>query len=114
MQGDKVQLKQISCAITSMSKGYQGEGKFKCEDTGWTKAVNKEWYSQYMKSEQRKNNEFLKDPVGNKVASMTGWGVKKAGDSCKTKGKKKRHDGMNECMENKSRSGLSQLKQGKN
>lgn len=114
-KGEKVQLRQISCAIHSMSKGYQGKGIFECKDTGWTKDVNSEWYSQYMHSKQRKDNEFW--PIGNKVTSVIAWGLNTAGDAFTTEGKKKRFKGMSKCMEaggiTHSRTGTSQLKKGK-
>lgn len=117
MEGKKVQLRQISCAIHSMSKGYQGKGIFQCKDTGWTKDVNSEWYSQYMHSKQRKDNEFWEDPIGNKVTSVIAWGLNTAGDAFTTEGKKKRSKGMSKCMEaggiTHSRTGTSQLKKGK-
>ena len=116
MEGKKVQLRQISCAIHSMSKGYQGKGMFQCKDTGWTKDVNSEWASQYAKSKQKKDNEFWKDPAGNGVAALTTWGVKKIGKSIELKGRKKGIKGVNKCMEaggvTHSRSGVTQIREG--
>lgn len=117
MEQGKVQLRQINCAIHSMSKGYQGEGMFECKDMGWTKAVNNEWYSQYMHSKQKKDNEFWKDPIGNKITDIAAWGLNKAGNAFTTEGKKERSKGMNKCMEaggiTHSRTGVSKLKKGK-
>lgn len=117
MEGKKVQLRQISCAIHSMSKGYQGKGMFQCKDTGWTKDVNSEWASQYAKSKQKKDNEFWEDPIGNKVTSVISWGLNTAGNAFTSEGKKRRSKGMNKCMEaggiTHSRTGTSQLKKGK-
>lgn len=116
MEGKKVQLRQINCAIHSMSKGYQGKGMFECKDIGWTKDVNNEWASQYAKSKQKKDNDFWKDPMGEGVAALTTWGVQKAGDSIRVKGRKESIKGVNKCMEAGgvmySRSGVTQIKKG--
>lgn len=117
MQDNKVQLRQINCAISSMSSGYQGNGMFKCKDIGWTKDVNDEWYSEYMHSDQRKQEEFWMDPVGNAFLDGSSKFLQSTGEDLKVESKKARKDGRDKCMEaggiNKSRTGYNLLKKGK-